>query len=97
MAVEHAIVALLDHWDDVVSRLATAQNHELHTWVEKINGPEHDRSVAEIADLLVEELPPSHPVRRALADGHLAVPATIDWAALKSKLLERIAQTGTGQ
>jgi hypothetical protein len=87
MAVEDAIRALRDHWDDVVSRLDAQRRQELHDLVADLGGSGHQRAVADLADLLVEELPPDHPVRRALAQGYLfATPATPDWTELRVSL-----------
>lgn len=86
MAVEEAILALRDHWDDVVSRLGPARSQALRGLLEELGGPDHRRAVTAIADLLVEELPPDHPVRRALAQGYLFAPAVADWSALKVSL-----------
>jgi len=87
MAVEDAIRALRDHWDDVVSRLDEQRRQELRGLVADLGGPGHQRAVARLADLLVEELPPDHPVRRALAQGYLlAPPATPDWTELRASL-----------
>jgi hypothetical protein len=86
MAVEDAIVALRDHWDDVVSLLGSVQTQELRDLVEELGGPGHKRAATRIADLLVDELPPDHPVRRALAQGYLLAPPVTDWPALKHSL-----------
>lgn len=87
MAAEDAIRALRDHWADVVSRLDAQRSQELRDLVVGLGGPEHERALADLADLLVEELPPDHPVRRALARGYLfAPPATPDWAELRVSL-----------
>jgi hypothetical protein len=87
MAVEDAIRALRDHWDDVVSRLDTQRRQELRDLVADLGGPGHQRAVAQLADLLVEELPPDHPVRRALAQGYLFAPPTApDWTELRVSL-----------
>jgi len=86
MAVEEAILALRDHWDDVVSRLGPANSRALRDLVEELGGPGHRRAVTAIADLLVEELRSDHPVRRALAQGYLFTPAAADWPALKVSL-----------
>jgi hypothetical protein len=87
MAVEDAIRALRDHWDDVVSRLDVQRRQGLRDLVAELGGPRHQQVAAELADLLVEELPPDHPVRRALAEGDLlAPPPTPDWAGLRVSL-----------
>ena len=83
MAVEDAIVALPEHWDDVMSRLGTAGAQELRTLVEGLGGPDHRRVVSRIADLLAEGLPPEHAVRRELAEGYLlSKPPNPDWSAV---------------
>jgi hypothetical protein len=87
MAVEDAIRALRDHWDDVVSRLDEQRSQELRELVADLGSPGHQRAVARLADLLVEELPPDHPVRRALAQGYLFAPPTApDWTELRVSL-----------
>lgn len=87
MAVEDAIRALRDHWDDVVSRLDARRQGELGDLVAGLGGPEHQRVLTDLAGLLVEELPADHPVRRALAQGYLfAPPATPDWTELRVSL-----------
>jgi hypothetical protein len=86
MAVEDAIRALRDHWDDVVSRLGVPRRQELRDLVGELGGPDHKRAVSRIADLLVEELPPDHPVRRALAQGYLFAPTMADWTELRVSL-----------
>ncbi len=86
MAVEDAIRALLDHWDDVVSRLGAPAQRELRDLVAELGGPGHKRAVSRLADLLAEELPPDHAVRRALARGYLFAPAVADWTELRISL-----------
>jgi hypothetical protein len=87
MAVEDAIRALRDHWDDVVSRLDAKRRQGLRDLVAELGGPRHQQALAELADLLVEELPADHPVRRALAQGYLfAPPAALDWTELRLSL-----------
>jgi hypothetical protein len=91
MAIEDAIVALQEHWESVVSRLGAAHAEELRSLIEDLGGPGHVRAVTRIADLLVEELPPEHAVRRALSKGYLFAPATVDWSAITATLHERAA------
>src|SRR6266567_8707806 len=86
MAVEEAIRALRDHWDDVVARLEVSRRRELRDLVGELGGPGHEHAVTGIADLLVEELPPDHPVRRALAQGYLFAPAAANWTELRISL-----------
>src|SRR5205823_5964525 len=80
------IRALRDHWQDVVTRLGSARTQELRQLAGELGGPGHQRAVTALADLLVEELPPEHPVRRALAQGYLFAPATADWTELGGSL-----------
>jgi hypothetical protein len=89
MAIEDAIAALPEHWEDVTARLGQARCQELYGLIEGINGRDHDRVVSRIADLLVEGLPPGHPVRRALVAGDLFVSATLDWSVLSEALRGR--------
>lgn len=101
MAIEDAILALRDHWDDVVSRLGAEKGRQLRELAGELGGPQHSRAVSGIADLLVEELLPHHPVRRALVRGYLFRPATIDWPELAASLPElrrppSLAETGAG-
>ena len=42
MAIEDAIAALPEHWDDVVTRLGAAGSRELRELLEGIGGPDHD-------------------------------------------------------
>ena len=89
MAIEDAIAALSEHWDDVVTRLGAAGSQELRDLIEEIGGPDHTRAVSRLADLLVERLPPEHPVRRALIAGDLYAAATLDWPAITEVLRDR--------
>lgn len=83
MAIEDAIVALPEHWDDVMSRLGAASVGELRDLVEGLGGPDHRRVVSRIVDLLVEGLPPEHAIRRELAGGYLfGKPPDPDWSAV---------------
>lgn len=82
MAVEHAIVALREHWDDVMSRLGTVKGEQLRALVKSLGGRDQTGVVTDIVDFLVENLSPEHPVRRALSEGYLFQPADLDWAAL---------------
>lgn len=86
MAIEDAIVALPEHWEDVVNRLGAEKSRELRGLIEAMGGPDRGRAVARIADLLVEELPREHPLRRALLEGDLFAPATLDWPAITETL-----------
>jgi hypothetical protein len=89
VAIEDAVAALPEHWDDVMTRLGAARSEELAELVEAIGGPDHARAVSRLADLLVEGLPRQHPVRRALLEGDLYASATLDWAAVTATLRER--------
>jgi hypothetical protein len=89
MAMEDALAALPEHWEDVVTRLGAAKSEELRGYIAAMGGPGHKHAVARIADLLVEELPPEHPVRRALLKGNLYAPATLDWPAITEALRDR--------
>jgi hypothetical protein len=93
MAVEDAITALQEHWDDVLSQLTADETKELRRLVGKLGGPDHEQVVARIVDLLVEGLPPRHVVRRGLAKGYMFAPPTINWAAITSTLQSRAAVT----
>jgi hypothetical protein len=86
VAIEDAIAALPEHWQDVVTRLGAARSQELRGFIGAMDGPDHMRAVARIADLLVEGLPPEHPVRRALLEGELFAPVTVDWPAITEAL-----------
>jgi hypothetical protein len=86
VAVEDALRALRDHWDDVVARLGPRRAQQLRELAAELGGPGHKPAVTRIADLLVEDLPPDHPVRRALAEGYLFAPGVADWAELRVSL-----------
>jgi hypothetical protein len=89
VAIEDAIAALPEHWDDVVTRLGAAGSRELGDLIEAVGGPDHTRAVSRLADLLVERLPKDHPVRRALIAGDLYAAATLDWPAITEVLRAR--------
>lgn len=86
MAIEDAIAALPEYWDDFVTRLGAAEGQELPELIEGIGGPDHTRVVSRLTDLLVERLPAEHPVRRALIVGDLYATATVDWPAITGVL-----------
>lgn len=86
MAVEHALRELSEHWDDVMSRLDEPERERLRAAIDGLGGPGHDDAANGLADLLTEELPRDHPVRRALSSGNLFHRATADWTALKLNL-----------
>jgi len=81
------MAALTEHWDDVVSRLDDARRQELRGLVAEVGGVGHAGAVTRITELLVAELPPAHPVRRALAKGYLYQSANADWLTLRQDLL----------
>jgi hypothetical protein len=87
MTVEDALASLAEHWDDVMSRLDAARGQELRNLIAEIGGEDHTGAVIRITQLLVAELPPEHPVRRALAKGYLYARARPDWPALRQDLL----------
>ena len=91
MAIEHALAALQEQWDDVLSRLDAAAGGRLRALVANLGGDDPDRVVTDIMDLLVENLPPEHAVRQALSEGYLLQPAAMDWAVLASDLRVRAA------
>lgn len=97
MAIEDAIAALPGYLDDVLERLGPAKAGELSALLEGINGPDHLRVISDIADLVVEGLPPEHPVRRALLEGDLYAAATLDWPAVTALLHRKAAQPRTAQ
>jgi hypothetical protein len=91
MAIEHALAALQEQWDDVLSRLDAAAGGRLRALAANLGGDDQDRVVTDIMDLLVENLPPEHAVRQALSEGYLFQAATMDWAVLASDLRVRAA------
>lgn len=92
MAVEDAIAALRDHWDDVMSRLSADQASELIGLVDGLGGADRVRAATRMADLLVQALPRDHPVRRALVSGDLLHGPTADLPTLSRALREQITQ-----
>jgi hypothetical protein len=92
MAVEDAMALLTEQWDDVIARLDPARGQELRRLIAQIDGAERTGAVIRITQLLNRELPPDHPVRRALAEDSLYVSAPTDWAALRD-LLTAVAGT----
>jgi hypothetical protein len=97
VAIEDAIAALPGYLDDVLERLGPAKAEELSGLLEGINGPDHLRVISDIADLVVEGLPPEHPVRRALLEGDLYAAATLDWSAVTALLRRKAAQPKAAQ
>jgi len=87
MALEDALVALGEHWDDVASRLAAAQLAEIRALISQLGGPGQAGAATRIADILVAGLPARHPVLRALAGGYLfGTAAEFDWAVVSADL-----------
>ena len=91
MAVEHAIVALREHWDDVMSRLGAADGERLHELVGNLLGPDQAAALSDLAEFLVDTLPAEHLVRRALSGGYLFRSGTANLAVLTLDLF-RTAQ-----
>src|SRR5580700_7245954 len=91
MAIEHAMVALQEHWDDVIEMLGPERSRRLRDLIEGLGGADQARVVARMAGLLVEGLPSGHPVRRALTEGTLLVPGTMDLTALSTPLQDLAA------
>lgn len=96
MAIEHALAVLPEHWPDVTGRLGEDKSERLLEYVAALGGPGRKRTVARITDLIVDELPPDHPVRRALVEGDLFTPATADLTALTAALMERVTVPAPG-
>jgi len=89
MAVEDALAALREHWDDVIAQLAPQEARELRRLIGELTGPGRESAAEQIADILATGLPARHPVRRALASGDLSTPAVLDWEAVAFELFER--------
>jgi hypothetical protein len=89
MAIEDAIEALLEHWDDVVAQLSPQAAAELRGLVGQLSGEDREAAADRIVDILVDELPARHPVRRALVRGDMSAPAVLDWETVAAELLER--------
>ena len=94
MAIEDAIWALQEHWDDVIARLDERSREELDRMLAGLDGLDRPGAMARIADLLVEGLPREHPVRRALVGGTLLAPGVLDWPAVTRTLRDLSAATG---
>ena len=94
MAIEDAIWALQEHWDDVMVRLDERSREDLGRMLDGLDGPDRPHAMARIADLLVEGLPRDHPVRRALVGGTLLAPGVLDWPAVTRTLRDLSAATG---
>ena len=97
MAIEDALRALRDNWADVTARLGPDRQRQLRDLTGRLGGPDHLRAVNAIGDLLIEGLPPDHPVRRALSRGYLFQASPIDWAQFRADLvpLDLAAAAGT--
>jgi hypothetical protein len=89
MAVEDAIAALLEHWDDVIAQLSPEAAGELRRLAGELGKPGREAAVDRIVEILAGELPARHPVRRALVKGHLSAPSAVGWDALAAALSER--------
>jgi hypothetical protein len=94
MAAEDAIAALPDHWDDIMSRLSPEDAAELAGLVDELGAAERARVVTQIADILVQALPPDHPIRRALVSGDLLQSSAVDLEVVSRTLRERINLAG---
>ena len=88
MAIEDAILALQEHWADVMAELDDRARADLDRMLAELAGPDRPGTLARIADLLVEVLPRDHPVRRALVGGRLLAPSALDWSAITRSLLD---------
>lgn len=97
MAIEDAMMALRDHWDDVMVRVGIEKASDLNELVEQLDGPGGPRVVIRIADLLVETLPPDHPVRRALVSGDLFQRSPMDWPSIGRVLRDRAKAIDVGE
>jgi hypothetical protein len=97
MAIEDAINALPEHWDDVLARLGPEKAAELTTLAGMLDGDDQKQAVTRIAGLLVAGLPARHPVRRALAGSYLFAPGAIDPAAVAAILGRRLTVSVPGE
>jgi len=86
MAIEDALVVLIEHWDDVIATIGAESCAALARLFAALGEPGQPDATDRIADLLVETLPREHPVQRALAGGSLFAPATLDWQGLARHL-----------
>jgi hypothetical protein len=87
MAAEDALAALIEHWDDVISLLDHVRGQELRSLIADTSESSQTSVVIAITQLLVEELPPGHPVRRALSKGTRYAGAQAEWTTLRRDLL----------
>lgn len=98
MAIEDAINALPEHWDDVLSQLGQSRAAALTALVVRLGRDDDPQVPTRIAQLLVDGLPPRHPVRRALAGGRLLESSPIDArgiARLHDRLHDRLTPSVT--
>lgn len=83
MAIEDALAALADYRDEVLSELGPQAARNLAAQVKRLENPaEREDALGAIAGILIEGLPPRHPVRRKLAGGDLFAPPVLDWPEL---------------
>ena len=87
MTAEDAMASLTEHWDDVTARLDAARGQELRNLIGEVGGAGHTGAVIRMTQLLVKELPPDHPVRRALVRSDRYANAQADWSALRQDLV----------
>jgi hypothetical protein len=97
MAVEDAIAALREHWDDVISQLDPQAAGQLGRLVGELSGPGREAAADQIADILVDSLPARHPVRRALVSGVMSSPLVLDWDSVAADLLARAGLSVPGE
>jgi hypothetical protein len=97
MAIEDAVNALPEHWDDVLARLGPEKAAELTTLAGMLGGDDHHRAATRIAGLLMAGLPARHPVRRALVGGYLLAPGAIDPGAVAAILSRRLTVSVPGE
>jgi hypothetical protein len=87
MTVEDGMASLIEHWDDVISRLDAVRGQELRSLIAEVDGTGHTGAIIRITQLLVKELPADHPVRRALSTGFLYASAETYWSKVREELL----------
>jgi len=97
MAIEDAIKALPEHWNDVLGQLGAEKAAELTDLIGRLGSPGSDNRpvLARISSLLVAGLPARHPVRRALAGGYLLAPSATDLAEVAAVLRQRLQADGS--
>ena len=105
MGLLSAISALADQWDEVLGSLEPGEARRLRQLVVQFANEADPRASAKIAerimDLLVDVLPVTSPVLRALADPEsrswrgTEQPADRAWAPLAKSLRARVAPPGT--